>query len=459
MAVIKKNFNIMALPLAIERANPIPLDSTAVWYSLEDMQNYAATGATAYVGQTLVYVNATANTSTAYIIADAAGTLQEIGAGKVELDNVTIETNASGEVALKDFGKKYYKWVSTVPASGTPGEEGYVPAVPGKYVVQEVDETHPWQAGLELRTVGASEIGWYEQNTETSEGLNAAVTALQDNVKEIRTQVSALAGAFRFKGELTLQEGQDAAGLLATVKDPQPGDVYQIGSDEWVYTADKNKQWIELGPQIDLSGYATKDALSAVDGRLRTLETTVGDLTKVDGTIAKLQETITGHTTSLGELNTKIGTLETSIKTNTDGLAAVEGKITALQNADKAFDTRVGGLEKALGVPAGEGAEASGLYAVMDTFITGAQLDDTDIDILNHKVQLKTFDGTVTGLVPVPGAFAEGETAADFVLNAAGRWVKPQDARVGNLGDSATVVDYVDKKVANATITWSAITE
>jgi len=37
MAVIKKNFNIMALPLAIERANPIPLDSTAIWYSLEDM--------------------------------------------------------------------------------------------------------------------------------------------------------------------------------------------------------------------------------------------------------------------------------------------------------------------------------------------------------------------------------------------------------------------------------------
>lgn len=457
MAVIKKNFNIMALPLAIERANPIPLDSTAIWYSLEDMQNYAKTGATAYVGQTLVYVDETANTSTAYIIADAAGTLQEIGAGKVEFDNVTIETNDSGKVALKDFGKKYYKWVSTVPASGTPGEDGYVPAVPGHYKAQVVDETHPWQAGLELRTVGTSEIGWYEQNTETSEGLNAAVTALQDNVKEIRTQVSALAGAFRFKGELTLQEGQNAAGVLATVKDPQPGDVYQIGEDEWVYTTDK--KWIELGPQIDLSGYATKEALEAVDGRLGTLETTVGNLTKVDGTIAQLQKTIGEHTTSIEGLNTKVGTLETSIKTNTDGLAAVDGKITALENADKAFGTRVKNLTDVIGAPAGEDTEASGLYAVMDTFITGAQLDDTDIDILNHKIQLKTFNGTVAGLVPVPGAFAESETAADFVLNAAGAWVKPQDARIGNLGDSATVVDYVDKKVSNATIVWSTIAE
>lgn len=457
MAVIKKNFNIMALPLAIERANPIPLDSTAIWYSLEEMQNYATTGATAYVGQTLVYVNESAKTSTAYIIADATGTLQEIGAGKVELDNITIEANDSGKVAIKDFGKKYYKWVSTVPASGTPGEDGYVAAVPGHYEAQVVDETHPWQAGLELRTVGSSEIGWYEQNTETSEGLNAAVTALQDNVKEMRTQLSSLAGAFLFRGELILGEGQDEAGALATVKDPVAGDVYQIGENEWVYTKDQG--WIELGPQIDLSGYATKEALTAVDSRLIDIESSVENLTKVDGTLAGMQETINDHTTSIEELTSTVGDLDTAIKANATNLTTVEGKITALENADKAFDTRVKNLEDVVGAPAGEEGEATGLYAVMDSFITGAQLDGADIDIVNHKVQLKTFDGAVAGLVPVPGAFAEGETAADFVLNAAGAWVKPQDARIGDLGDSSTVVDYVDKKVSNATIVWSTITE
>lgn len=457
MAVIKKNFNIMALPLAIERANPIPLDSTAIWYNLEDMQNYAKTGATAYVGQTLVYVNEAEKTSTAYIIADDAGTLQEIGAGKVEFDNVTIETNDSGKVALKDFGKKYYKWVKTVPASGTPGEDGYVAEVPGHYEAQIVDETNPWKAGLELRTVNASEMGWYEPNTETTAGLNSAVTALQGDVTELRNSLSALAGAFRFKGELTLQEGQDVAGLLATVTNPQPGDVYQIGNDEWVYTADNN--WIELGPQIDLSGYATTEQLTAVEGRVTTLEASVKDLTKVDGTIAALRTDINQNKTDIGTLNTKVGNLEASLETAQADLTTVQGNITTLQGEDTKLGGRIDDLKAVIGAPAEGNTAATGLYAIMDTHITGAQLDGTDIDISNHKIQLKTFNGTVTGLVPVPGAFAEGETAADFVLNAAGHWVKPQDARIGNLGDSTTVVDYVDKKVSNATIVWSTISE
>lgn len=457
MAVIKKNFNIMALPLAIERANPIPLDSTAIWYNLEDMQNYAKTGATAYVGQTLVYVNEAEKTSTAYIIADDAGTLQEIGAGKVEFDNVTIETNDSGKVALKDFGKKYYKWIKTVPASGTLGEDGYVAEVPGHYEAQIVDETNPWKAGLELRTVNASEMGWYEPNTETTAGLNSAVTALQGDVTELRNSLSALAGAFRFKGELTLQEGQDVDGLLATVTNPQPGDVYQIGNDEWVYTADNN--WIELGPQIDLSGYATTTQLTAVEGRVDTLETAVQDLTKVDGTIATLRADINQNKTDIGTLNTTVGNLEASLETAKADLTTVKSNITTLQGEDTKLGGRIDGLTAVIGAPAEGDKAASGLYAIMDTHITGAQLDGTDIDISNHKIQLKTFNGTVTGLVPVPGAFAEGETAADFVLNAAGHWVKPQDARIGNLGDSTTVVDYVDKKVSNATIVWSTITE
>lgn len=455
MAEIKKTFSTMALPLAIQRANPIPLDSSAIWYDLEEMKAYAKTGATAYVGQTLVYVNETAKTSTAYIIADNTGTLQEIGAGKVELDNVTIEANTSGKVALKDFGKKYYKWVKTTPASGNPGEDGYVAEVPGHYEAQVVDAANPWKAGLELRTVDATQMGWYEPNTETTAGLNSAVTALQGDVTELRQSLSALAGAFRFKGKLTLTTGQTAKDALDAVENPAAGDVYQIGSDEWVYTA--GSEWIELGPQIDLSGYATTKQLTAVEGRVDALETTVSDLTKTDGTIATLRADIDQNKTNIGTLNTKVGDLEASLKTAQTDLTAVKGDITTLKGEDTKLGGRIDDLTAVIGAPAAGDTTATGLYAQLETFITGATIDGKAIDVVNHKIQLPNFNGTAAGLVPVMGALAEGEAKGDYVLNGAGQWVKPQDARIGDLGDSKTVTEYVDKKVANATITWSKI--
>jgi hypothetical protein len=50
MAVIKTDFNVMNLPMAIERNNPIPLDSSAVWYDYNEMITYAKENPTAYVG-------------------------------------------------------------------------------------------------------------------------------------------------------------------------------------------------------------------------------------------------------------------------------------------------------------------------------------------------------------------------------------------------------------------------
>lgn len=432
MAVIKTLYGASALPIAFSRGNPIPLDKTEIWYSLDELKTYAQSSVVAYVGQIVTYVDQDNNTATAYIITNTAGDLQEVGTGAVSYDNITIEANAEGAAALKDFGKKYYKWIATVEAQGTEGEEGYVAAVPGHYEEQAVDTDHPWKAGLELRTVDGTNIGWYEQNTETTEGLNAAVAAVQSDMTDLRKQVESLASAFSFKGELTLAENQTEAEALAAVTDPRAGDVYQIGDNEWVYAADQG--WIELGPNIDLSSYAKQTDLTAVDGRLTTLENTVNGLTAADGKITVLE--------------TKVSTIETTL----DNLTKTDGTIDAL-------DDRVGDLETLVGKPAEGDTVATGLYAVIGDFITGVQLDGTDLTISDGKVQLSTFNGTVTGLVPVIGTLAEGEVAANYVLNAEGKWVKPQDERIGDLGDYSTVVEYVDAKAANATLTWSAITE
>ena len=183
MAVIKKDYNKMALPLSIERANPISLDSTAVWYDFAAMTEYAQSGATAYVGQVLAYVNETDNTAKAYIIADAAGTLTEVGAATLGDDKtITLE---DGTLALKNWGKEYYRWVDAV---GEVGQEGYVA---GHHEKQVVDAEHPWIAGLEPKAVagadGTFELAWYQPSTTTVEGLNSTVSTIRTAVDEINT--------------------------------------------------------------------------------------------------------------------------------------------------------------------------------------------------------------------------------------------------------------------------------
>ena len=86
MATIKNDAAYMALPMNIKRGNPIPLDTTAVWYDKTELETYAASGATAYVGQILtLYADGKCE---AYMISNEAGTLVKLA-----------QTTASGDLA------------------------------------------------------------------------------------------------------------------------------------------------------------------------------------------------------------------------------------------------------------------------------------------------------------------------------------------------------------------------
>ena len=56
MATIMNDAAYMGFPLSIKRGNPAPVDTTAVWYNKTELETYAKTGATAYVGQILTFV-------------------------------------------------------------------------------------------------------------------------------------------------------------------------------------------------------------------------------------------------------------------------------------------------------------------------------------------------------------------------------------------------------------------
>ena len=86
MATILNDAAYMALPMNIKRGNPIPLDTTAVWYNKTELEAYAKSGATAYVGQILTLV--ADSKCEAYMISNQAGTLIKLA-----------QTTASGDLA------------------------------------------------------------------------------------------------------------------------------------------------------------------------------------------------------------------------------------------------------------------------------------------------------------------------------------------------------------------------
>lgn len=83
MATIKKDGGYNALPISYKRGNPIPLDKSAVWYNKAEMEEYAVSNPTAYVGQVLSYVNETDNKVEVYVIANEAGDLELLNLAEI----------------------------------------------------------------------------------------------------------------------------------------------------------------------------------------------------------------------------------------------------------------------------------------------------------------------------------------------------------------------------------------
>ena len=416
MAVIKKDYNKMALPLSIERANPISLDSTAVWYDFAAMVEYAQSGATAYVGQVLAYVNEADNTAKAYIIADAAGTLTEVGAATLGDDKtITLE---EGTLALKNWGKEYYRWVDAV---GKEGQEGYVA---GHHEKQVVDAEHPWIAGLEPKAVagadGTFELAWYQPSTTTVEGLNSTVSTIRTAVDEINTALGSAetentirgdiaglktdvakkidAAGGTMTGDLTLADGSKAASekvvdtkvatavasaghLKRLVVDQLPEvsaadvDTIYMVKDATVTTGDAYKEYMvidgafaQIGDTtVDLNPYAKKavpDAANNIavlgeDGALVDGGTTIAalksDIEKdYNGKLTNKVDVVDGKSLVDNTLITKLGGLA-NIKTIGANLTLNEaGELSAQDSYELpvANDTTLGGVKIGSGLEA-----------------------------------------------------------------------------------------------------------
>lgn len=506
-------YEFSGFPIGFSRNNPIPLDKTEVWLDLEELRAYAATGATAYVGQKVTYVDVENKTATVYIIADTEGTLTPVGS-PTEGDEVSISLN-DGVLSLKDFGKRYYEFVAA---------DGETAA---HYEPVDVDADHPWSAGLTPKIVeedGALVLGWFEPNETTIEGVqdqavealdkaeqaqekieevSGKVTEVETKVTEVEDKVEKISDVLNdtvdengetVEGLVTRTENLEADvadlqeavadvytkeeidGKIASVfhykgkkatyadllliTDMVTGDVWEIEDEKKEY-AYNGTEWIELGLTVDLSAYATSEY---VDSKAETLQGGIDDL---QDSIDEINTTVGEHTTTLGTYATDIQGLKDDLNPLKETVADMGTTIGTLESATTDFDTRVGTLEGYVGTPSGN---LGALYPAVESLnsrvndITtkgGEPNQINGISILGTAlvpnealiVDLPIFAGNTAGLIPAAEASIQAN-ATNYFLNAAGLWANP-------FGDLAgkSVQEYVDNAVTSVAVVWESISE
>ncbi len=395
MAIIKKDGNFMGLPMNIARGNPIPLDTTEIWYSLSELETYAKSGATAYVGQIVQLVDETANTATAYIIANAAGDLVEVGSSTAG-DGKSIELTEDGILRLVGAGSA--------------------------------------QKGAQLVMGDNGVISWVVPSTETVDGLNTAVTllggrvdAVEETVEEHGDKITALENKFTSMGGVFNFAGSKTQDEFANVKveDYDAGDVILVdGVKEYVcveYTENgtAKKRWEVLG---DPSGVVE------VSGRVDALETWKSTASTTLSTVSTGLETAKSD---IENLETKASTLETNlgtkasksdldaakadIQTNITDINGIKDSISTINTTltNKADKTALEASANELRTAINKKADQETVNNIINTYATDEELTQG----LSQKVDKTTYNNKMAELEAADStnftAIANVKTTAD----------------------------------------------
>lgn len=186
MATILKDAAYMALPMNIKRGNPIPLDTTAVWYNKTELETYAASGATAYVGQVLTLI--AGGKAEAYMISNEAGTLVKLA-----------QTTASGDLAtdVSNLQTKVDDLTKKVGAA----KEGETPASGLFALIDEVkalaeDKVASITAGdnsITIAGIATAPIVAVKVSAAEGNALSLAADGLKVEIPEVKVPVYSLA--------------------------------------------------------------------------------------------------------------------------------------------------------------------------------------------------------------------------------------------------------------------------
>ena len=348
MATIMNDAAYMGFPLSIKRGNPAPVDTTAVWYSKTELETYAASGATAYVGQILTLV--ADGKCEAYMISNEAGTLIKLAS-----------TTASGDLA-SDVATLQSQVADLISKVGNAGDAETQPT--GLY--KEIADVLAI-ANAKVSSVSASDNSITVGGTATEPTVKVAISADDGNalslaadglkvtipevtvteysIKKLDTATAGMSSSY----QLT----KDGTGIGAIIDIPKDmvvksGSVqtYEAGSlpagvtEAGTYIvlvlndAEETKLYINVGNLIEYvtSGSAAGDMVFVnIDPQTHKVTATI-----TDGTVTEAKL----HADVKGKLSKAVSAIQEVESGSANGTIAVDGTDVAVTGlADAAYTT------------------------------------------------------------------------------------------------------------------------
>lgn len=402
---------LMALK-AYQRSNPLPLDASSIWDSFEEAQTYAS-AANAYGGQ--VITAKVGDTYKAYILqpGEAGYTLEEIG-----VDPSSI---------------KQYVIVGTRPGSGQ--QQGVI------YIDSNVG--YIWNGS-----------GW----VKVFEDVSASISDFESRIGTLETDIDLKApianptftGSVKIEGnEVATQTwvnaliGQLNSGVPGIVDDsdnPLPSTGYKAGQSWRVSVAGTYAgQDCEVGDLIIcLKNYEAEGAGNAdfmviqanIDGAVTGPDAaTDGHIVVFNGATGKIIKDSNVTIASLNDVISKAH--EHTNKTILDSYDKSQTEL--LEAAATDAQSKVTALSETVTENLALKADASNVYSKTDI--------DSKISTLTQNINTKVDSATVDSKIAAAKTeiLEEAATAAGDDL----------DAKIGDLGESATVVEFVNKVVGS----------
>lgn len=402
--------------VSINRTNPLPLDVYSVFDSQSALDTYVA-GKFSYPGQVLALIKAD---ETIIYYLDQNKELKEIGANLSD-DGKTIVINDEGKISLHNLPTDLSKTYNAVLVNG--------------------------------------ELTWVEPSATTVEGLDTRLTAAEGEIDTLTEQVAALGSAFEFKGtadrfandKLYDADGNEITGTA--------GDVYQVGDKEYAYDGTK---WVELGFNVDLSSYATKDyadqaeadALSAAkaytDEKVGDIDfstlATKEELKATDDKAVKNAEDIATNVTAIANNKTLIESVQ-----NVANAAATKTEFNELKGTVEGHTTTIGTLQTTLNDTKGKAETNETAIGSLDAIVKG---HTTSINGLTERISTAETTLSETKGIVASHTTEIGKNAGDIVnlttaLGVTNGKVAANETAIGNinttLGEKANSADVYTK--------------